>query len=72
MGLGCCHPKQIDKNIVEVPQLENPNYEEPINDNSKTNLETNAVIVCSNKSLNEMNYNIKYKPKKRKILIIDI
>jgi hypothetical protein len=65
MGQTCCNPKHIDKNALDIPLSGNQDYEESKYDNPKNNLESNTLVVCSYKSNNELNYNIKYTPKKK-------
>lgn len=68
MGLICCNPKSEEKKTIDVPHIENHLVDEPINNNSKNPfIETNSIMICSNKTTNEINYNIKYKPNLKNI-----
>ena len=60
MGQACCNIRQVEKKTIDVPQADNPQIiEEPVNNSSKNNfVESNAIMICSNKSFNEINYNI--------------
>ena len=68
MGQACCNPRSEEKKTIDVPQVDNCYLEEPYNNNSKNAcIENNAIMICSNKTTNEINYNIKYKPKSKKM-----
>lgn len=67
MGQVCCNPRSEEKKTIDVPQMDNCYMEEQINNNSNSaSIESNAIMICSNKTTNEINYNIKYKPKSKK------
>jgi len=67
MGQICCNPRSEEKYAIDVPQVDNCYVDEPTNDNSKNAyIETNSIMICSNKSTNEINYKVKYKPKLKK------
>lgn len=70
MGQVCCKPKNEEKKTIDVPQIDNSgNYEDITNNNNTPQnamVENNAIIICSNKPTNELNYNIKYRPKPKK------
>ena len=67
MGQVCCNTRNEEKKTIDVSQIENINVEEPNNNSKNVFIETNAIMICSNKTSNDINYNIKYKPKTKKI-----
>jgi len=67
MGQICCNPKSEEKKTVDVPPIENSYVEDASNNISKNCFtDSNAMIICCNKNTNDLNYNIKYKPKTKK------
>lgn len=67
MGQVCCNPRSEEKKTIDVPHVENCDLEEQnINNSKNACIEANSIMICSNKTTNEINYNIKYKPKSKK------
>ena len=65
MGQVCCNIRNVEKKTIDVEQLENNYSNEEQNNQTSKNLyeDSNAILICNNKSNIEINYNIKYKPR---------
>ncbi len=66
MGPVCCINQSDEQKTVDVHHVYNNHLEEENNNSKNASIENNAIIICRNKTINEINYSIRYKPKVKK------